>query len=380
MSHSSDLIAPGNPDINPITGAMISHELLDMTSCALLASLRSHAGFVMASEAILDGDEFARDALREQCAFGLDPFDILEQLVNGESVSPDRLAMSAQRQAAFGAFIGDRIWRIYFKLPPSEHAQAGTLLAGCLLAEARMDNPAVSKAVRAASRVTYDKLMPQLTVALEPPRSVPEPDAQPMPPLEPNDRSTAPLPETPLREPPTTPVQQRSPVFEDLQSPLRQPVLQPAKPLAPVTALLAPLFNPPLLPAAGSTPAAGSARSPAPQPPPSPPTLATGQPVPGLHGPADPPDQPDPPVSSTSSSWNLLLFVMLNVATLTFCFALLSALTYVVIPACALVATLPSTRPSLLSSCARVTFFIVTSGITVRKRERPPRPRDKEES
>ena len=70
----------------------------------------------------------------------------------------------------------------------------------------------------------------------------------------------------------------------------------------------------------------------------------------------------------------------LELAPCVICFALLSALTYMVIPACALVATLPSTRPSLLSSCARVTFFIVTSGITVRKRERPPRPRDKEES
>jgi hypothetical protein len=38
---------------------------------------------------------------------------------------------------------------------------------------------------------------------------------------------------------------------------------------------------------------------------------------------------------------------------------------------------MPSTRPALLSSSARATFFVVASGSAVCKRERPPRLRDK---
>ena len=144
---------------------------------------------------------------------------------------------------------------------------------GCLTAQTASENPAVPEDVRAEDHAVFAECCSALTAALT---AEPEPNA--LPPLPVPD---APLPETPLREPPTAPVQQRSPVFMEPQSPLQQPVLQPlqaTKPPAPDTALPAPLPAPlimPPSPASGSTPATGST-----PPPPSPPTLATGQPVP----------------------------------------------------------------------------------------------------
>jgi hypothetical protein len=257
------------------------------------------------------------------------------------------------------------------------------LLAGCLTAQAASDNPNMPADMRAEGHAVYDESFALLNAALGTPARY-EPIAQPLPatplpqPRAPDSLSSAPLPETPLREPPTATVRQLSPVFEEPQSPLQQPTLQPIfQPTSlptPVTALPSAPIRPPTeppLPASGSTPAAGSTRSPAPPPPPSPPILATGQPVPGLRGPSSSSSS-----SSITSTTPLLCVLRHAVLTLTFYFVLFTSLASRPTVTCTLVSVIPSTRSALLSS-ARATFFVVASGPTVRKRERPPRPRDK---
>lgn len=227
----------------------------------------------------------------------------------------------------------------------------------------------ISPAERAMASVTHDAFAARLAASLitAPHSELHIPPVQQPPPH---------LVETPLRAP-ETPLKQRSPVFDTPTTPLHPPP-QPARDHTNLE--LFPLKLPP------SGLPAGSTRSP-PVPPlrtPSPPIEASDPPAPGDEPAATPDLLHDPPIdTSSSSSWNLLLSVLLTAATLTFCFALLSALTYMVTPSCALVATLPGsartleTRPALQSS-ALFTFFVNTSGLVPRKRERPPRPRDKE--
>ena len=183
--------------------------LLDHTSRALLAALRLDPSFFTASEAMLDEDEYAQDALRCECALHPDLFTILRQLFDGESVPRSRLRMSDQHQAAFGAVIGDKLWRIQFKLPENQRAHAGTLLAGCLAAQAVVDNPAVPANMRAERHAVYDECFALLNAALDTPARC-QPIAQPLPatplpqPSAPDSLSSAPLSETPLRDRTTT--------------------------------------------------------------------------------------------------------------------------------------------------------------------------------
>ena len=133
LHHPADRFLYGrNPSTTFTPRAMAAYfELYDYASRALFAALRLDPSFELAFAAIVCGDESAHDALHCECGLHPDLFDIIEQLIYGERVSPT-LSMTPQHQAAFGANLKDKILRIY-NLPLLQRAAAGMLFAGCLI-------------------------------------------------------------------------------------------------------------------------------------------------------------------------------------------------------------------------------------------------------